>query len=172
PDSTTLASATIQITGNYINGQDVLSFTPAFGVTGVFNAATGTLTLSGTTTVANYQALLRTVKYANTSDDPSTATRTVSFQVNDGAGSNNLSNIITSTISVTAVNDPPVAFAFAGLPAQAGIPITYPAGKLGGTDAEAGTTITIDTTPINVVNGTVTINANGSFTFTPNPDAV
>src|SRR5205823_8781334 len=144
----------------------------AFGVTSSFNAGTGTLTLNGTTTVANYQSLLRSMKYTNSSDDPSTSARTVSFQVNDGASSNNLSNIITSTINITAVNDPPTAFAFAGLPAQAGIPITYPAGKLGGTDAEAGTTITIDTAPINVVNGTVTINANGSFTFTPNPDAV
>jgi hypothetical protein len=121
--------------------------------------------------VANYQAALRTVKYTNTSDDPSTATRTVSFQVNDGSATNNLSNIITSSITITAVNDAPTAFAFTGLPAQAGIPITYPAGKLGGSDVEAGTTITIDTTPINLVNGTVTLNANGSFTFTPRPSA-
>src|SRR5205085_10437754 len=170
-DSTSLVGATVQITGNYANGQDVLSMTSAFGVTSSFNAGTGTLTLNGTTTVANYQSLLRSVKYTNTSDDPSTSARTVSFQANDGASSNNLSNIITSTINITAVNDPPTAFAYSNLPAQAGIPITYPAGKLGGTDAEAGTTITIDTTPINVVNGVVTINANGSFTFTPNVEA-
>jgi len=167
-DSPTLAGATIQITGNYVNGQDVLSFTNFGGITGSFNASTGTMTLTGTATLANYQTALRSVKYSNTSDDPSTATRTISFQVDDGDASNNLSNIINSTLTVTAVNDPPTAFAFSGLPAQAGIPITYPAGKLGGTDAEAGTTVTIDTTPINLVNvANITLNANGSFTITP-----
>ena len=169
-DSTNLASATVQITTNYVNGQDVLSYANALGITGSFNASTGTLTLSGTSSVANYQTALRNVKYSNTSDDPSTSPRTVTFQVNDGGALNNLSNIISSTVNVTAVNDQPTAFAFAGLPAQAGIPITYPAGKLGGTDVEAGTTVTIDTAPINLVNvAGVVLNADGSFTFTPTP---
>jgi VCBS repeat-containing protein len=169
-DSANLASATIQVTSNYASGQDVLSYTSAFGITGSFNAGTGILTLSGTSSVANYQTALRNVKYFNSSDDPSTATRTVTFRVNDGGAVNNLSNIVSSTVSITAVNDPPVALAYSGLPAQAGIPITYPAGKLGGTDAEAGTTVTIDTTPLNLINiAALTLNANGSFTMTPTP---
>src|SRR5204862_178422 len=155
--SSNLIGATVQITGNYVNGEDVLGFTNTAHITGVFAPATGTLTLSGTATVANYPAALRTATYSNTSSSPSTAARTASFQVNDGSA---LSNIVTSTIAITAVNDAPTAFAFSGLPAQAGIPITYPIGKLGGSDVEAGTTITIDTTPINLVNGTVTVNAN------------
>jgi VCBS repeat-containing protein len=167
-DSTNFVGATVTISGGYVSGQDVLSFTNAFGITGSFNAGTGTLTLSGSATVANYQAALRSVKYTNTSDDPSTGARTISFQVDDGGATSNLSNVVTSTINITAVNDAPTAFAFAGLPAQAGIPITYPAGKLGGSDVEAGTTVTVDTTPINLVNvASVTLNANGSFTFTP-----
>ena len=170
-DSPNLTGATVQITTGYNSAQDVLSFAPAFGITGSFNSGTGTLTLSGTSSVANYQAALRSVKYTNTSDDPTTVSRTVVFQVNDGGATNNLSNTVSSTINVTAVNDPPTAFAFSGLPAQAGIPITYPAGKLGGSDVEAGTTVTIDTTPINVVNGSVVLNANGSFTFTPTPQS-
>ena len=36
--------ATIQITANYQNGQDVLSFTNTASITGSWNAATGTLT--------------------------------------------------------------------------------------------------------------------------------
>jgi len=170
-DSTNLTGATIQITTNYNNGQDVLSFTNTASITGSFNAATGTMTLTGSDTVANYQTALRNVKYNNTSDDPTTAARTVVYQVNDGGTpGTNLSNTINSTINVTAVNDPPTAFAFTNLPAQAGIPITYPAGKLGGTDLEAGTTITIDTVAINKVNiASLTINANGSFTVTPTP---
>jgi VCBS repeat-containing protein len=167
-DSANLTGATVQITSGYNSAQDVLSFTPFGGISGSFNSGTGTLTLSGTSSVANYQTALRNVKYTNSSDDPTTASRTVLFQVTDGT---DLSNTINSTINVTAVNDPPTANAFSGLPAQAGIPITYPAGKLGGTDVEAGTTVTVDTTPINLVNGSVTLNANGSFTFTPTPQS-
>jgi VCBS repeat-containing protein len=170
-DSPTLTGATVQITTGYNSAQDVLSFTPVGGITGSFNSGTGTLTLSGTSSVANYQSALRSVKYTNTSEDPSTATRTVTFQVDDGSATNNLSNIVSSTVNITAVNDPPTAVAFSGLPAQAGIPITYPAGKLSGSDVEAGTAVTVDPTPINVINGTVTLNANGSFTFTPLPAA-
>ena len=70
-DNTNLTGATIQITGNYQNGQDVLSFTNTGTITGNWNAATGTLTLSGSDTVANYEAALRSVKYANTSETPS-----------------------------------------------------------------------------------------------------
>jgi len=167
-DSPNLTGATVQITSGYNSAQDVLSFAPFGGISGSFNSGTGTLTLSGTSSVANYQTALRNVKYTNTSDDPTTASRTVVFQVTDGTDA---SNTVSSTINVTAVNDPPTATAFSGLPAQAGIPITYPAGKLNGTDVEAGTTVTVDTTPINLVNGSVTLNANGSFTFTPTPQS-
>src|SRR5712691_3934279 len=113
-DSANLASATVQITVNYQSGQDVLSFANTASITGVFTAASGTLTLTGSDTVANYQTALRAVKYQNTSENPSTATRTVSFQVNDGAVANNLSNTPTRTITVIAVNDPPVLAAIEG----------------------------------------------------------
>ncbi len=107
-DSTTLSSATVQITGNYVNGEDVLSYSNALGITGSFNAGSGTLTLTGVASVANYETALRNVLYSNTSDNPSTAMRTLAWQVNDGAGVNNLSAVVNSTINVTAVNDAPV----------------------------------------------------------------
>ena len=40
-DSANLAWATVPITGNFVNGQDVLGFTTQNGITGSFNAATG-----------------------------------------------------------------------------------------------------------------------------------
>ncbi len=107
-DSTNLSSATVQITGNYVNGQDVLSFTNQNGITGSFNAATGTMTLTGSSSVANYQTALETVRYFNNSDNPSGLDRTVSYTVNDGSAN---SNISTSTIHVTPVNDSPVVTA-------------------------------------------------------------
>jgi hypothetical protein len=107
-DNTNLASATVQITGNYVNGEDVLGFTNQNGITGVFNAATGTLTLTGSSSVANYQTALDSVTYVNTSDNPSGAARTVTIITNDGA----LNSVaVTDTINVTPVNDAPVVTA-------------------------------------------------------------
>ena len=107
-DSTNLVGATVAITANYANGQDVLAFTNQLGITGSFTAATGVLTLTGTTTLANYQSALRAVTYRNTSDNPSAAARTVTFQGNDGGAVSNLSNTVARTINITAVNDAPV----------------------------------------------------------------
>ena len=56
----------MQISANYVNGQDLLAFTNTANIT-AFNAVTGTLTLTGTDTVANYQTALRSVTYADTS---------------------------------------------------------------------------------------------------------
>jgi Bacterial Ig domain/FG-GAP-like repeat len=105
PDSLNLAFASVQITGNYVNGQDVLAFPPGFGIVGLFVPSTGTLTLSGSSSVANYQAALRTVTYFNNSLNPSTLPRTVTWTVSDGT---HLSNAATSTITVVSVNSAPI----------------------------------------------------------------
>src|SRR5262249_58456253 len=94
--------ASVQMTGNYGNGEDVLAFANTGSISGNFNSGTGTLTLSGADTADNYQAALRSVTYRNTSDNPSTLLRTVSFQVNDGAV---LSLIANRTIQIVGVND-------------------------------------------------------------------
>ncbi|MHC2431769.1 hypothetical protein ACVIST_008514 [Bradyrhizobium elkanii] len=107
-DNTTLTGATVQITGNYANGQDVLAFTSQNGITGSFNAGTGVLTLTGTASVADYQASLASVTYQNTSDNPSGLARTVTIIANDGTAT---STPVTGTINVTPVNDPPVTTA-------------------------------------------------------------
>ena len=94
-DSTTLLSATVQITGNYLNGEDVLSFTDPTGkIAGSFNTASGNaLTLTAingqTPTDADFQAALGAVAYTDTSDAPSTAARTVTFTVQDPDGTAN-----------------------------------------------------------------------------------
>ena len=110
-DSTNLDGATVTVSANHVNGQDVLAFSDQLGITGSWNAGTGVLTLSGSTTVANYQTALRSVTYANTSDNPSTPTRTLSFVVDDGATS---SSVATRDISVTAVNDAPIVTSHGG----------------------------------------------------------
>ena len=105
PDSVNLSSATVDMTTNYLNGQDTLGFVDQSGITGNWNSATGVLTLSGSATVADYQAALRSVTYNNNSDVPNTLMRTVTFVVNDGSLS---SNTATRTITITSVNDAPV----------------------------------------------------------------
>src|SRR4030095_8702500 len=82
-DGSNLAGATITIASGYVAGQDVLAFVNQNGITGSFNAATGVLTLSGVTSIANYQAALRSITYVNTSENPSSATRTIQFAVRD-----------------------------------------------------------------------------------------
>ncbi|WP_422472935.1 VCBS domain-containing protein [Endozoicomonas sp. ALB032] len=104
-DSATIESATITIISNFSSAEDNLAFTDHNGVSGSWDSSTGTMTLSGTATVAQYQAALRTVTYSNSSDSPSTADRIVSFSINDG---HNSSHIATSTITIKAVNDAPV----------------------------------------------------------------
>jgi|GEM_PF-6556767 len=104
-DSTTMAGATVAITSNYQSGEDVLHFTNQHGITGSFDAGTGVLTLSGTASVADYQAALRSVTYSNSnSSDPDTSTRTVQFAVNDGEKD---SNYTTRDIAFSTVNSPP-----------------------------------------------------------------
>src|SRR5205823_2894894 len=94
---------------------DVLGFSTQNGISGSYNSATGVLTLSGTASLANYQTALRSVTYANSSENPSGADRTISFQVNDGGAVDNLSNLATSTVHVTPVNDHSIVSAGAAL---------------------------------------------------------
>jgi hypothetical protein len=108
-DSANLIGATVSITGGLQAG-DTLHFTNQNGISFVSYSG-GVLTLSGSSSVANYQTALRSVTFDNTSNDDPTrtsTTRTISWQVNDGSGSNNLSNTPTSTITITPVNDAPV----------------------------------------------------------------
>jgi len=100
-----LISGVIQIINNYQNGEDLLGFTNQNGITGSWDAATGTLTLMGTTSVANYQTAIRSITYQNTSQNPSNLLRTVSFTVNDGASN---SNTVSRYINNVAVNNPPM----------------------------------------------------------------
>ncbi|WP_460046784.1 retention module-containing protein [Pseudomonas sp. S2_H01] len=111
PDNGTLKGATITLTN--AQAGDMLAAADQFGIHAVVNDTRTTdgkitVTLTGEATLAQYQAMIESVTYKNTSDDPSTIDRTITVQVNDGSAQNNLSNVATSTIKVTAVNDAPV----------------------------------------------------------------
>ncbi len=105
-DSTTMSGATAVISGGFVTG-DRLNFTSQNGISATWNAGTQTLTLTGTASVANYQAALRSITFDSTSHDPGNGTRTVTWRIDDGAAQNHQSNQPTSTVSVTPVNDAP-----------------------------------------------------------------
>ena len=100
-----ITGATVQLTNNYAGTQDELALG---GVHPLITAVQvgDTLTLTGTASVAEYQSALRDVTYRNTSEDPSTATRTVTYTVTDNAA---LTGSDTHGITVAAVDDAPVA---------------------------------------------------------------
>ena len=112
-DSANLAGATVTISSGLLTGDELTINGTTSGTVGAisYSLSGGTLTLSGSDTVANYQALLRLVKFDSTSDNPDNfgadTSRTITWRVNDGSGSNNLSNQPTTTINITAVNDAP-----------------------------------------------------------------
>jgi hypothetical protein len=105
PDSPTMAGATVAFSAGYVSAEDRLRFTDQNGITGTFDTGTGTLTLAGSASRADYETALRSVAYENLSEAPNTGTRTVTTLVNDGAAN---SNPVTDDIAITAVNDKPV----------------------------------------------------------------
>ena len=107
-DDTHLEGATVEIGTGYQSSEDMLWYddTVSTNITGIFYPSLGELIFTGTDTVGNYQAQLRTVTYENINDiDPDTSQREISFTVNDGQDD---SAAATATISVIAVNDPPI----------------------------------------------------------------
>jgi len=147
-DSANLTGATVSIGPGFNTAQDVLAFTNQNGITGSYVAGTGVLTLSGNSSVANYETALRSVTYSNSSDNPTTAARTVSYVVNDGSEANNLSTAVTSTINVTAVNDPPEITSNGG----ATLNVSY---------AENGTGTVTTVTATDVENNTISYSLSG-----------
>lgn len=107
PDDTELESATISI-GSFVATEDVFSITTPAGIISSMDAITGTITLTGTASLSDYQNTLRSLSYSNASEDPSTASRTVQIVANDGLDNSNVYGI---TLNVQSVNDAPVVSA-------------------------------------------------------------
>ncbi len=103
-DDTNLEGAIIAITAGLAPSEDQLLFTNQNGITGNYNAISGILTLSGSSSIANYQTAIRSVQYNNTATTPNTTNRSVTLSVTDGTDS---SNSLTVTIAVVIVNSPP-----------------------------------------------------------------
>lgn len=102
-DNPTLSGATVKITTNFDGTEDRLLFTNANGITGTYSTTTGILSLSGTATLANYQAALRSVRYQNIDAvDPLALPRRLTFAVTDAATVPASSAAVSRTITITA----------------------------------------------------------------------
>jgi Mg-chelatase subunit ChlD len=160
-DSTELSSAKITLTG--IKGEDLIvssyykdsnSAETGLGIKYTLsNDANGNIVidLTGKASVANYETLIKSITYADSSNNPSTTPRGVTITVTDvdANGTNNQTVVHDSQVNVIAVNDAPVVNAASG----AGNEDTTIAVKLTGADVDG----TID--HFNLVNTP----ANGTF---------
>lgn len=118
-DSTTMAAAAVSISAGGVTGDALAANATGTSISASYNSGTRILTLSGTDSVANYQAVLRTVTYVSSSENPtsngSATTRTIAWLVDDGAAANNYSASQSTTLTITAVNDAPTITAPASL---------------------------------------------------------
>ncbi|MEH2183176.1 beta strand repeat-containing protein [Nostoc sp.] len=94
-NDTTLAGVTITITNLLDGAAETLNATAIGNITTTYNPTTGTLTLSGTDTIANYRQVLSSVTYNTTA---TTVNSTIEFVVDDGQGFSNTSAVATTTL--------------------------------------------------------------------------
>ncbi|WP_219856252.1 beta strand repeat-containing protein [Pseudomonas japonica] len=111
PDgTTTLKGATVTLSN--AQAYDVLKAgtLPAGITASVDTSVSGkiTVTLTGTASITDYVAAIKSITYANTSDDPSTVDRSYSVVVTDGGIT---SVAVSGAVHVTATNDAPVSVA-------------------------------------------------------------
>ncbi|GGE87017.1 hypothetical protein GCM10011317_50150 [Niveispirillum cyanobacteriorum] len=146
-------------TGINISGTDLRSGTTNIGTVtedNVTNGSSWTISFLSTATAQNIQDTIAAIRYDNTSDNPGTANRTVSFTLTDGAG--NASSAATRTIAVTAVNDAPT------ISAGAGANPTFTEGAAQGSDLFTGLTLSTETGQnITEIKFTVTNIADGNL---------
>lgn len=160
-DSTHLIGATVTITTGRQDGADVLALVPNAqnGIVGSYDAAAGILTLTGTSSVANYEAALRSITFTNTSGEPLQGARTVTVTVTDG-------ELTSNTISLTAtvrVNTDPVA----GNDAFTGTEDTPLKRNVLDNDTDIDPDVLTAILGTGPSNGIVALESDGWFTYTP-----
>jgi VCBS repeat-containing protein len=173
PDSSgNLTGAVVQI-GGFITG-DTLNFTGQNGISGTFNATTATLTLSGKSSVDNYQAALDSITYSFSpaNGDPtgggSHTSRTINWSVNDG-----VANSATATSSLNLVDAPLPTTVTETATVTSDAAVSGAAGAaLAGDSGAPGYTLSVSDVTGGTLGsathgtyGDLTLNANGSFSY-------
>ena len=159
-NNATLAGATIAITNLLDGTAESLAATATGNITASYNATTGTLTLSGTDTVANYRQVLASLTYNNTATSPNTANRTIEFVVDDGEAFSNTSAVATTTLAFN-VNQPPVAVDDSATTAK-NTAVSIQASTLLANDTDPDSNPLSITGVSNATNGSAVLNNNGT----------
>lgn len=145
-----------------------------------YNSTTGILTLNGDASLAVYESVLRTLNYANASQNPSTANRVIEITVTDALNPASESLARQSTVGVVAVNDAPVNHAPGPLVLNHVGTIHFGAGVFSVADPDAGAadlqmtlsasagTLQLDSTAGLIATG----NGTGTLTLTGTRDAL
>jgi VCBS repeat-containing protein len=183
-DSANMVSATIVLTN--AQASDVMSISgvlPGAITSAIDTSVPGqvTISLTGSATKADYQTAIEAVRFANTSAAPNTTDRIVNVTVNDGVTD---SNTAVAIVHVVPVNDPPVTpdvvvttnqNVTISVPPETGL-LANTVDPDGGVPTVTGFTVGTDPTirpvgvPFTVPNvGDITINADGSYLFDPQP---
>ena len=145
PVSATFASARISVSSGFVSG-DVLSVTTSGSVTSTYDSTAGVLTLSGTDTLATYEAVLRTIGFRSTAADATNGglspSRTVAYTVSNGSSGSAAAtrSIAVSTPSATVPGAPTIGTATAGTTTTATVSFTVPSSDGGA--AITGYTVT------------------------------
>ncbi len=155
---TTITGATVSFATGFAAGEDQLAVGATDpNVTVSYDPTSGVLTLSGNDTPANYQALLASVTYQDTSLTPSPAGRSITFALSDSAGTGSAAH----NVQVT-VDQSPVVQTTSG-------PLQY-VPVLGGQVVDSNLTVSDATSPM-LTSGSVSIDnyasTGGSLSFTP-----
>ncbi len=174
-DNANLTGATVTISD--LRAGDVLAFTDQNGITGSYNAGTGVLTLSGTASVANYQAAIRSITYDGAADANFGGTdnsRTVNIVVTDGTTPSSQTATVISIANGVVVG---------GVANDDAVSTNENAVLSGNVESNNGGGADTGVTAVTAVNGSavsvgtqitlpsgalLTLNADGTFSYNPN----
>ena len=140
-DNSTVYRVSVQITQNYNSNEDTLLFTDYPNINELYFDTNGLILLRGPATIAEFKNAIEGIRYYNSSDNPSSAVRTIELRIYD-ATDDEVFNSYTKTLTVTPVNDAVVN--------------TVPP-VISGTVADGST--------LNVTNGTWTSDPDGTVIF-------
>jgi uncharacterized repeat protein (TIGR01451 family) len=108
-DGTTISSATVTISNLVAGDLLTVGTLPAGIAAGAYNSGTGSITLAGVATLAQYQTALQAIGYSSTATVPAGPNKTLNVVVNDGVDNSNIAvaTIQMATLRVTKTASAP-----------------------------------------------------------------
>ncbi|RKZ84005.1 MAG: hypothetical protein DRQ39_08835, partial [Gammaproteobacteria bacterium] len=161
-DDTMLESAQVQFGNGFKKGHDRLRFVDQSGITGTYNNKNGTLTLTGTAIVAQYETALRSVQYEDINTaQPAQGILLVHFSVFDGTDT---SIVDTRVIEIVSDMPPRAGDDYATVAEGNAVTIDLAANDTDNENSLDLTSIVITSAPASGI--IVAINGDGTVTYT------